>query len=418
MSFHSTLRLVLFSTLFIITSTFIFSQANLGQYYDEAPLRSWNILAPYAAKNAAMGECIFAFDMEDSLSAMHNPAALRRVKRFAVSFNISVNFIELFRYSVVNTGEVIPGVLNTNIDNPIGYFALEHFGINFPFKGGSIALNISEQEDYRRPELRQAYSISTGGSIDAFYKGKLHNANFSFSYPLLKQRLRIGAGFSLLYGKQNNELSLEMEHYLTEVTDMVKDEQKLKGYYLHFGMILNASKDFQMGFALRTPYNKKATSNFYREYSSEYITISQSNFSEDSYHQPLIIGGGIKYQPNLDFTLTADFSFFRWESYRAERFDTLLPREFRNTLKIGIGAEFILRARHIKFISKLPLRIGYIIDPQPGTSPEWNYQYITFGSGFNIKSLSLDIAAQLGKGKADDRSVFNQRVIISFLYDL
>lgn len=413
MSFKYTLRLVVFFSLFLIASSFIFCQENLEQYFDEAPLRSWNIWSPYPARNTAMGDCILAVPSRSSLSGMHNPANLSAAKQVIISCTLSVNSTQLFRYSVVNTGEVIPGVLNTSIDNTIEHFNLDHLGIIFPIKKGSIALNLAEWEDYRRPELRQAYSISTGGRIDGIFSGKLRSANLSFSYPFFKERLHIGAGFSYLYGKQSKELSLKMDSYGFEVVDEFRDEQKLKGSCFHLGLLLKVSESFKTGVALRTPFNKRAASNVHRKYSSDFITISHSYFSQDSYHQPLMIAWGLSYQLNPDLLLAADLSFFNWESYRVERFGVPLPREFRDTIKIGIGLEYIPKKLGLSFLQKLPLRIGYIRDPQPCASPECNYHYITIGTKFTIKNLSLDIAAQIGRGRGDDINLLNRRIIIS-----
>ncbi len=394
----------------IFFSSLIFSQNNIGQYYDEAPLRTWNVWAPYPSRNAALGDCTLALGNQDPLSGMHNPATLKFNDLIALSCSISANSIKLYRYSVVNTGEVIPGLHNTTID-PVRYFAIEHIGLGFSVKGMNIALNIAEQENYRRPELDQAYSISTGGRIDALYSGRLRTMNFSFSYPIIKDRLQVGAGFSYLYGNYSKDFSLRMPVDGLYINDILKDEQKLKGSCFHLGLLYKVFREFHIGFALRTAYDKRADSSVYREYSSSYVTIADSYFSEDYYHQPMVMGLGFSFKPNLDLLLTADLSFFRWKSYQAERFDSPLMRDFQNTLKIGIGMEYILR-------HNLPIRIGYVHDPQPSVSPEWNHHYFTVGTGFNLSKLIFDFCAYLGKGGGEDINLYNRRVIATIAINL
>ena len=407
------LKVALLCSILIFIPSLLFSQQSLAQYFDEAPLWSWNIWAPYPAKNAAMGDCILALKAQSPLAGMHNPAALREVKRLNISCNLSANSIQLFRYSIVNTGEAFTGI------NTIRGFALSHLGVSFSLKGWNIALNLAEQEDYSRPKLRQALSVSTGGGIDALFGGKMRSFNLSLSYPLLKEHLHIGAGFSYLYGSLEKELMMKMRDYgEIESIDLLRDEQKLKARCFHLGVLLKANKVLEMAFALRSPYNKKSSSTVYREFSNIYINISNSYSSQDSYHQPLILGWGVSLQPSSNLILAADISFFRWKSYRAERFTSDLQRNFQNTLKIGIGMEYTLQQQRLSQLSSIPLRIGYIRDPQPCTAPARNYHYLTFGTGFKWKSLSCDVAAQWGRGKGAYPTLTNKRMLVSFLLTL
>jgi hypothetical protein len=401
----------------IFLSSLIFSQNNIGQYYDEAPLRTWNVWAPYPSRNAALGDCILALGNQDPLSGMHNPATLKFNDLIALSCSISANSIKLYRYSVVNTGEVIPGVHNTTI-GPVRYFAIEHFGIGFSVKGINIAVNIAEQENYRRPELDHAYSISTGGRINALYSGRLRTMNFSFSYPIIKDRLQVGAAFSYLYGNHSKDFTLRMPVDENYIEDILKDEQKLRGSCFHLGLLYKVFQKFHIGFALRTPYDKRADSSVYRECSSSYVIIADSYFSEDYYHQPMVMGLGFSFQPNFDLLLTADLSFFRWKSYQAERFDLPLMRDFQNTLKIGIGIEYILIQKIGGSPFNLPIRIGYVHDPQPAVSPEWNHHYFTVGTGFNLSKLTFDFCAYLGKGGGKDINLYNRRVVATIAINL
>jgi hypothetical protein len=417
MFFFRLIKIILICAFFIFISSLLFSQDNIGQYYDEAPLISWNIWAPYPSRNAALGDCILALGNQDPLSGMHNPAALKFTNPMILSCSLSANSIKLYRYSVVNTGEVIPGVNNTTVDG-VRYFAIEDFGVGFSLKGVSIAINIAEQENYRRPELNQAYSISTGGRIDATYSGHLRTINFSLSYPLIKDHLHVGAGYSYLYGNIDNDLSLRMDFDRTLANDIIRDEQKLKGSCFHLGLLCKVFREFTIGFALRTPYDKRANSSVYREYSSSLITIADSYHSEDYYHQPLVMGVGFSFKPSLDLLLTADFSFFRWQSYEAKRFDSLLTRDFKDTVKVGMGMEYILRHKIGESFLNLPIRIGYIHDPQPSVSEKWQHHYFTLGTGFTVSKLTFDFCGYLGKGGGEGIDLYNRRIIATIAVHL
>ena len=81
----------------------LFSQLVLGQYEDEAPLRSWNILGRISAAGLAMGG-IQVVMPSDSSVGMSNPALLEDLPRFTLSLGGTHDAASLYRFSIVNTG--------------------------------------------------------------------------------------------------------------------------------------------------------------------------------------------------------------------------------------------------------------------------------------------------------------------------
>jgi hypothetical protein len=62
------------------------AQLVLGQYEDEAPLRSWNTFGLTVASSLGRGETQLAL-AEDCSAALGNPALLASLPKFSVGFN-------------------------------------------------------------------------------------------------------------------------------------------------------------------------------------------------------------------------------------------------------------------------------------------------------------------------------------------
>src|SRR4030043_2364087 len=121
------------------------AQLVIGQYEDEAPLRTWNTFGLATAASIGGGETMLAL-ADDCSAALSNPALLAGLPKFTLSLNGSYSRSTLFRYSIVNTG-----VLVSEGNLGIGLFALDFGGLSYRISAWTFALTASVTEVYDRP---------------------------------------------------------------------------------------------------------------------------------------------------------------------------------------------------------------------------------------------------------------------------
>src|SRR5512136_1825422 len=79
------------------------AQLLLGQYEDEAPLGSWNLIGAPPAAAVGLGGALLARAWDPSVS-LRNPALLTSLPRLSASVSASYGGASLFKYALVNTG--------------------------------------------------------------------------------------------------------------------------------------------------------------------------------------------------------------------------------------------------------------------------------------------------------------------------
>src|SRR4030042_2849915 len=100
------------------------AQLVIGQYEDEAPLRTWNTFGLASASSLGRGETAFAL-ADDCSASLSNPALLAGLPKFTLSLNGSYSRRTLSPYSIVNTG-----VLATEKNPATGLFAVDFGGLS------------------------------------------------------------------------------------------------------------------------------------------------------------------------------------------------------------------------------------------------------------------------------------------------
>src|SRR4030042_1490867 len=110
------------------------AQLVIGQYEDEAPLRTWNTFGLATASSIGRGETMLAL-ADDCSAALSNPALLAGLPKFTLSLNGSYSRSTLFRYSIVNTG-----VLVSEGNLGIGLFALDFGGLSYRISDWTFAI--------------------------------------------------------------------------------------------------------------------------------------------------------------------------------------------------------------------------------------------------------------------------------------
>lgn len=391
------------------------SQLILGQYQDEAPLRTWNSF-PFSAA-AALGRGGVAFTLaSDASAAISNPALLTGLPKFQFHVNGSYHVTELFKYGPVNTG-----VLRTDGNIGLGLAEMDFVGLAFRLEGWSFALNVSHAERFDRPEAsyEETYSNSTYKYLLRFTQtGWLRTFNFSVGRRI-GPRLSVGIGLNYVSGRLAGEM-LEQETP-TGFTLLDTKSQDFSGYFVQGGLLFEMTDTIRIAATVKAPYALKAksVSTVRYTYSAPYNTdIGLTASSEDTARQPLILGFGLSGRLLPEWTLAVDASYFAWSKYALDYFGERQTREFRDIVRISAGAEYGMTTRIFGVSVQVPLRIGFIYDPQPMKDPRSAYACFTFGNGVRWRRLRLDIGALLGRESGSGNRLAVKRFAVSLGFSL
>lgn len=389
------------------------AQLVLGQYEDEAPLRTWNIFGFQTASSLGRGDTTFTIASDCSV-ALTNPALLIDLPRFTATLNATSYFTSLYKFSLVNTG-----VLSTERNSFLIFYALDLGGLSYQFKGWAFALTMALIEIYDRPGAKYEYSYQGRlyYTLDFSQKGILRNTNLSIARRL-GRRFQIGLGFNLVTGDLKREV---VENWLTPgITISDNKSQDFSGFFLNGGIVAKITDKWAAALVFRTPYTKKSESKSELEYSapSGGTDIKITADSSDAYNQPLVAGLGINYKFSPKFQVFSDFSYFDWSGYKVEYFAEEMERNFKDTLKASVGAEYLASLRIFKADAFIPLRIGVAYDPQPMRDPNSAYTYFSTGTGLHWRMISLDLGASFGRENGSGNSLEARRISLSLSIQL
>lgn len=368
------------------------SQLILGQYTDEAPFRTWNILGIATASALAMGNTHFASSADCSASLI-NPALLSKLPKFSFILSSSSNTASFFRYSIVNTG-----VLFSAKGLPHSFLAFDFAGVSIKIRNWVIAVNKATLENYSRPEaeLEQQYRNSPYYSLSFSQKGALGNINIALSRKLHK-KLAVGIGFNFLSGSM--EKNLEEKWLYPDITIIDRKSHDFKGFYINGGFYLDFSDKATFSLIFRTPYQKKSQSESLLRYQAPAgnTDIRIESSANNSYKLPLVLGIGLHYNLSKSFQLASDFSFFNWSRYEIQYFEEKLKRDFKDIVKASAGVEYSTYPKIFNQNIKISYRAGVGYDPQPIKDLNSYYLYLSLGSGISFKKFFLDAGILIGK---------------------
>lgn len=160
---------VIFSLILALLPKVSFSQM-IGQYEDEAPLRTWNSFGLQTAPSLAMGETQFTA-ATDSAASLSNPALLTALPRITFTLNSSINSASLFKYSAINTGPFY-----SEGNSILSVLSFDFAGVSMRLKKWTFALSMALLESYARPSANVSYSTYM---FTLEQSGNLKNINFS-----------------------------------------------------------------------------------------------------------------------------------------------------------------------------------------------------------------------------------------------
>jgi len=389
------------------------SQTVIGQYEDEAPVRTWNSFPAFTAVGLGRGETGFTLAM-DASAALSNPALLPTLPGFSLATDGYFHVASFFMYGPVNTGLFTSDKKVSLTGGGLGFA-----GMSVRFLGWSLALNYSLSELYHRPTACDAYEYG-GASIGEFnfeQRGALRNWNVSLAR-------RIGSRFCLGIGLTYAEGYLEREMRESwfppfpsySITD--RKSQGFRGIMVTGGIFLELSDRLRMAAVVRSPYIKKSDSRSELRYESRpgNTDIMISATAEDEAYQPLVVGLGTSYDINPELIFALDATYYNWSKYSLVFFEEPRERDFKDVVKIAVGIEHRSSSRIFGDKAVIPFRFGVVYDPQPMKEPSSSYFGLSFGNGISWRGVHLDVGALLGRESGSGHALDLIRAAFSIGY--
>lgn len=401
-------RLCVFFLFFSLTLTLIpkisWSQLTVGQYEDEAPVRTWNTFGFLTASSLAMGETQFATASNCAVS-LSNPALLTDLSRITLTINSSINTASLFKFAAINTGPF------TSDENSILSILSANFaGASIRIKNWTVAFSMALLESYHRPSVDESF-------LEFDQRGNLKNINFSVARKVFGN-LSVGIGLNYTYGSLEKEMAEEQVASNITITD--RKYHEFQGYYMNGGFILDVTKNFRVAAVFRTPFVKKADSESLYRFLSPITEIRIEASEPSEYKQPLVAGLGMTFRFSQRLRAASDITFYEWSKYEDNIIyfgeEDVLERNFKDIIKIGAGIEYISTLRLFGIDLNVPFRAGLSYDPQPIVEPSSSYLYFCLGTGLHWKKFSIDAGMLIGKEKGSGNSLSANKFSISLTY--
>jgi opacity protein-like surface antigen len=376
------------------------AQLVIGQYEDEAPLRTWNSFGLATAPAIGRGETLLTL-ADDCSAALSNPALLADLPKLTLSFNGGYGWTNLYRFSIVNTG-----VLASEKNLGVGLYSLDFGGVSVRLRGWTFALTAALSEAYDRPKLfvESTYAGSPYSSLLFAQSGYLRTINLAVARHV-GARIQVGIGLNLVRGKL--ERTVEDDYIQDGITISHRINQDFSGFYVNGGILAHVTDRLDLAAAFRTPYDKKAENASSLRYRAPAggTDILIDGSSDDFYRQPWAVGLGAKYAVSPRFRLLGDFIYFHWPEYKATYFGETESRDFGAAFKAAAGGEYVVRVRIFKKDASAPLRFGLGYDMQPMRDPRSAYALASLGFGLHFRMIRFDFGGQYGRESGSGRGL-------------
>ena len=211
------------------------AQLVMGQYEDEAPLRTWNTFGFTTAPSLAMGETQFTL-ASDSSTSLSNPALLTDLPKITLTLNSSVETASMFKFSIVNTG-----VFLTEGNSSLSYLSLDFAGASFRLKNWAFSFSVALLEYYPRPLIDFQYSAMFDAyTLNFDQDGVLKNINFSVARRLFG-KISLGIGLNYAFGYLEKEIQEEWVSQNFSITD--RKSHEFKGFYINGGLVWDLTQN-------------------------------------------------------------------------------------------------------------------------------------------------------------------------------
>lgn len=388
-------------------------QTVMGQYEEEAPLRSWNL--PWFATAAGLGRAdIMTVVGEDPAITMNNPALLHDLPGFSIFLNGSLQKASLFRFALVNTG-----VLHSANNLWAEVRAVDGSGISWKRGGWAFGLAVAITEYYSRPSV-QAESFAANQKVYALsfsQDGFLRNWSLGMARRLSRKWV---VGFSLNLASGSFETNTVETWFASGILIEDKKKAKLREISYRLGISGEISDGLRFTLTLEPPHrrHRESRSHYRYEAMAGKTSILITDQAEDYIHRPLIVALGGRYFLGARWQVCLETAFFNWSSYQLTWFEETENRNYQNAFRIAAALENMSSFLIFNRTVSLTTRVGLQLDPQPMKKPRSTYTALSSGFSLRWKSIRLDFGAAWGKEKGSGRSLvaFRSSLALAFLF--
>jgi hypothetical protein len=351
---------------------------------EESPAVSWNGVPLFDAR--MMGAGGVSFLASDAFMAVLNPALIAAADGTALGASYFTLKHEAFQYWGINQGPVgAPEEFTHRFER------LSGLAVVFPYKKLHLSAGWYTTDLLQMPyfDIQLEYFGYTGR-----FPG-VENTFFTTAAFKLKKNITLGIKLEYISGKRDVEIDEQWKGYPLQMQH--RETHRLKILVPSIGVLVNLSPAWKLGASLRVPLRGKVNRTLDRIFDSEYEHLEVSAVpGKDSLYRPTRLYLGVAFSPLekgdkkkriVTLTLAGEAVYSLWKQYKYEFFSEFLEREMRNTLVLALGLEFGVVGRS----SGVFLRLGYRNDPQPITVPETTLQALTYGLGFRLGGISVDV---------------------------
>ncbi len=384
------------------------AQLVLGQYEDEAPLGSWNLVGATPAAAVGLGGALLARAWDPSVS-LANPALLTSLPRLSASVSASYGGASLFKYALVNTGVV------QSIGTPsVALAGVDGGGVAWRAGRWAAAVVAAAPESYGRPGI----AVGEGGYQLTFYQTGILRVFHAAVARELGGGLSLGIGLDYAAGGLDRSTVERTVSPGATVTITDDKSERYHGFFINAGLSWQATGRLAFGLGVRSPYLKKGPASSLVRYEVPQTSTDIRIEAEavDSYRQPWIIGAGLSYRFSGAWSLAFDANYFGWSRYAVTFFDEPRPRSFRDVVRAGGGVEYLAPTRIAAGTARIPFRLGFFVDPQPVTSVRTTYLGLSFGTGLELKALRADISGSYGRESGSGHSLKTAKIVLTVRY--
>lgn len=381
------------------------AQLRIGQYEDEAPLRSWNAFPSVSAAGLGRGTVALAW-AEDGTAAWSNPALLAFLPRPTLTLNGSIQAADFYRFSLVNTGPILS-------DGPLtaASSALDAAAVSFRAGAWALAAACGAWEIYDRPaaSVESFYRGRRAYALDFNQEGRLWAASLAAARRLGRS-LSLGFSLHILWGGLRRGY---VEDWAASGFTIVDDrETDFRGFVPQAGLAWDVSSTWTLGLSVRPAWTKKGRSRARIEFLSSQVPggILQEEEWDDSLGQPWVVGLGAACRLLPGLRLAADAIWFDWSGYAPSLYGGPAERGFQDVVRLSAGAEYQIRLRLFGAELLSPLRAGLVYDPQPMRDPRSAYVDLSVGSGFEWRGIRLDVGVLAGRESGSGSGLTVRRV--------
>lgn len=383
------------------------AQLRIGQYEDEAPLRSWNAYPAVSAAALGRGTAALAW-AEDGTAAWSNPALLASLPRPTLTLTGSIQAADCLRFSLVNTGPI-------HSDGPLtaSSSALDAAAVSIRAGAWALAAACGAWESYDRPaaSVESLYRGRRVYALDFSQAGRLWAASLAAARGIGRS-LSLGFSLHILWGGLRRGYVEDWEASGFSIID--DRETDFRGFIPQAGLAWDVSASWTLGLSVRPAWTKKGRSRARIEFLSAQVPngIFQEEEWDDSLGQPWVVGLGAACRLLPGLRLAADAVWFDWSGYAPSLYGGPAERGFRDVVRLSAGAEYQIRLRLFGAELRYPLRAGLVYDPQPMNDPRSAYVDLSIGTGLEWGGIRLDLGVLAGRESGSGSGLTVRKVSI------